>query len=421
MATTAASPDAPEPVLTAPARIDSVDLYRGLIMAFMALDHTRDFFTHLRFTPEDLSQTWGALFFTRWITHLCAPAFFFLAGTGMYLSRKQGPELSRFLWTRGLWLMALEPTVMAIGWTFGGWNPLFALFTFLVISALGACMIVMAAIVRLPMWGIASFGLGMIALHNLFDFLKPAALGGKGWILTLLHNPGFYAFNPQNPQAGGFFVLYALVPWVGVMAAGYALGPILRKPTAERRQLLWMLGAAALVLFAVLRVTNVYGNPPGLGFASSTGTFAVQPTLEKTIIAFFNTEKYPPSLQFLLMTLGPCLLALAWFDRFDFKSVIGRTLGKWLLVFGRVPMFYYICHLYVIHALAIVVAPFFGQPYMWLVKGGFFTQAYPPGYGHNLPFIYLMWLTALVILYFPCRWYVGVRKRRQDLWIVRYI
>ncbi|MEO5936553.1 MAG: heparan-alpha-glucosaminide N-acetyltransferase domain-containing protein [Terriglobales bacterium] len=417
MATNAAAAN-PNPMQSAPARIDSVDLYRGLIMAFMALDHTRDFFTHLRFPPEDLAQTWGALFFTRWITHLCAPAFFFLAGTGMYLSRKRGAELSKFLASRGLWLMLLEPTVIYVGWTFG-WNWT-AFFGFLVISALGACMVLMAGIVRLPMWAIATFGLGMIFLHNLLDGIKPAMLGGKGWIMTILHNPGFWSFRiPDQPQAG--FFLYVIIPWVGVMAAGYALGPILRKPTEERRKILLMMGTAALVLFFVLRATNLYGNAPGIGWAASTGTFAVQPTMEKTIIAFFNTEKYPPSLQYLLMTLSPCLLALAWFDRFNFTSAIGKTLGQWLLVFGRVPMFYYICHLYVIHALAIVVAPLFGQNWRWLINGNFFTQPPPPGYGHNLPFIYLMWITALVILYFPCRWYVGVRKRRQDLWIVRYI
>ncbi|HUS18664.1 MAG TPA: heparan-alpha-glucosaminide N-acetyltransferase domain-containing protein [Terriglobales bacterium] len=420
MATNAvASADAPDPMQSAPARIDSVDLYRGLIMAIMALDHTRDFFTHLRFPPEDLSQTWGLLFFTRWITHLCAPAFFFLAGTGVFLSRKRGNELTYFLFTRGLWLMFLEATVVFIGWNFS-WSP-FALFSYLVITALGASMLFMSGIVRLPMGAIAAFGLGMIFLHNLLDGIKPAALGGKGWIMTLLHSPGFWPFDPKNPQAGGFFVLYALVPWVGVMAAGYALGPVFRKPVEQRRKILMTIGIAALALFAVLRATNIYGNPPGLGFQLSTGTFEVQPTLEKTIIAFFNTEKYPPSLQYLLMTLGPCLIAMSWFDRFDFKSLWGRTLGKWLLVFGRVPMFYYLCHLFVIHAMAIVVGMAFGQPFRWLVSGGFFLSPPPDGYGHNLGFIWLMWLTALVILYFPCRWYANLKQRRKDIKFLSYL
>src|SRR6185436_4946725 len=262
-------------------------------------------------------------------------------------------------------------TVMSLGWTFAGWSP-FSFFLFIVISALGSCMVLMAGIVRLPHWVIAAFGLGMIFLHNLLDGFKPAMLGGKGWILTVLHNPGFWNFHlPGNPQAG-VFIVYVLIPWVGVMAAGYALGPILRMPTAERRKVLTMMGIGALVLFAVLRATNIYGNPTGIGFAGSNGTFAVQPTLEKTIIAFFNTEKYPPSLQYLLMTLGPCLLCLAWFDRFDFNTHIGNTLGRWLLVFGRVPMFYYICHLYVIHAMALLVAVLYGQPWRYMWKGGFF-------------------------------------------------
>lgn len=418
MATIAASPEAPEPILSAPSRIDSVDLYRGLIMAIMALDHTRDFLTHLRFPPEDLSQTWGLLFFTRWITHFCAPAFFFLAGTGMYLSRKRGAELSKFLLTRGLWLVLLEPTVIFIGWTFGWtWQ---AIFQFLVISALGACMVCMAGIVRLPTWAIAAFGLGTIALHHLLDGITPAAFGAKGWVMTFLHNPGYFPFDPRNPQNGGIFVLYSLIPWVGVMAAGYALGPILKKPAAERRKALMMMGLAAIAFFVFLRVTNLYGNKPGPGFMLSTGTFAVQPTVEKTIIAFFNTEKYPPSLQYLLMTLGPCLVALAWFDRFDLRSAIGRTLGKWLLVFGRVPMFYYICHLFLVHVLAVGAALLFGQPWRWLIGGSFINGA-PPGYGHNLGFIYLMWLTALVLLYLPCRWYAELKQRRKDIKFLSYI
>lgn len=397
-------------------RIDSVDLYRGLIMAIMALDHVRDYFTHLRFPAEHQELTYAALFFTRWITHFCAPAFFFLAGTGMYLSRKRGAELSNFLWKRGLWLMILEPTVVFIGWTFG-WN-IQALFGFLVISALGACMILMAAIVRMPLGAITAFGVGMIFLHNLLDGIKPAMLGSKAWIMTILHNPGFSPFDPANPRAGGIFVLYVLIPWVGVMAAGYALGAVIRKPAEERRKWLLLLGSTAIVLFIILRATNIYGNP-AQGWAGSAGTFSVQPTLEKTIIGFFNTEKYPPSLQFLLMTLGPCMLALAWFDRFDFKSAIGRTLGQWLLVFGRVPMFYYLCHIYVAHGLAVIVAPMFGQNWRWLINGGFFTSPPPPGYGHNLPFIYLMWLVALVILYFPCKWYMNLKSRRgnKDWWL----
>jgi uncharacterized membrane protein len=399
----------PGPAAIGVGRLNSIDLLRGLVMAIMALDHTRDYFSNLTFQPEDLSQTYGTLFFTRWITHFCAPTFFFLAGTGAYLSKKRGAELSSFLWKRGLWLVFLELTLIHLAWTFQFQPGL----EFQVIWALGWSMVALALLVRLPMKALATISVGMIVLHNAFDRVTPAALGNFGWIWTALHRPGFV---PIPQMHFGFFFLYPLIPWIGVMGAGYALGALLQRPPEQRRRTLLTLGGAMIACFVILRVTNVYGNPPvGFGFASP-GPFAMHKTTELTIISFFNVEKYPPSLQYLLMTLGPAIMLLAWFDKVDLKSGIGRFWDK-ILVFGRVPMFYYILHIFLIHSMAVVVALAFHQPAAWLWHGAFFGQPPPSGYGYDLPVVYLVWLIAVVILYFPCKWYAELKQRRKDWWL----
>jgi uncharacterized membrane protein len=205
-------------------------------------------------------------------------------------------------------------------------------------------------------------------------------------------------------------VLFQIIPWVGVMGAGYAFGQLYLLESERRKKLLIRLGLAAIVLFIFLRVTNLYGNPPvGLGGVSQ-GDWHIQPTVEKTIILFFDVEKYPPSLQFLLMTLGPSFLLLAWLE-----NARATALSSILLVFGRVPMFFYILHLYVIHTLAIVMAMLTHQPWRFLLHGGFFAA--PDDYGHDLPFVYLMWLIVIVILYFPIRWFAALKERRRDWWL----
>jgi uncharacterized membrane protein len=253
----------------------------------------------------------------------------------------------------------------------------------------------------------------MIVLHNAFDRVTPAAFGKLSWLWSILHQPGFVLIKP--PQIG-FFVLYALIPWIGVMGAGYAFGALLQKPAEERRKTLLTLGGAMIACFAILRATNIYGNPPvGFGFASP-GPFAVQKTTELTIISFFNVEKYPPSLQYLLMTLGPAIMLLALFEKVDFRRGMGRLWEK-VLVFGRVPMFYYILHIFLIHAMAVVAAAMMGQPIGWILHGGFENGPPPNGYGYGLAIVYLMWIIALVILYFPCKWYAGLKQRRKDWWL----
>jgi uncharacterized membrane protein len=385
-------------------RVASLDIMRGLVMVIMAIDHTRDFFTNVPFAPEDLRFTYYSLFFTRWITHFCAPLFFFLAGTGAYFyGRRRTPQaLSHFLWTRGLWLIVLEFTVIGFAWTFlvsGGF--------FGVIWALGASMVIMAPVVRLPLRWIAILSTAMIVTHDLMDGVRPRQFGSLAWLWTILHVRGGVMLPFQIQK----FVLFQIVPWVGVMAAGYAFGWLYQVESGRRNKILVQLGMILTIAFILLRATNLYGNPPvGLGGVSQ-GDWHVQPTVEKTVILFLDVEKYPPSLQFLLMTLGPSLLLLAWLER--------SNLPRWtsvLVTFGRVPLFFYVLHLYLIHLLAIAMAPLFHQPVDWLFRGAFFGGT-PDDYGHGLPFVYLMWFIVVVILYFPCRWFAALKQRRKDWWL----
>src|SRR3954470_24622163 len=391
-------------------RLVSVDILRGLVMVIMALDHTRDFVTYLRFAPEDMAHTYGALFFTRFITHFCAPVFALLAGAGAFLSSNQGKsiqQVSRFFFTRGLWLVVLELTVIDYAWGFVPWVHAG------VIWILGWSMVAMALIVRLPVRWIAVLGLTMIATHNLLDRIDPASFGKFDWAWTLLHTPGRIAITDNL----SFSVLYVLIPWVAVMAVGFAFGAVLMRP--DRRKWTLTLGISATALFFLLRGVNLYGNGiAGLpfGFPRSAGPWSVQPTLTLTVISSFNTLKYPPSLDYLLMTLGPSLIVLGLLD--GAKAVHG--LSRILLVYGRVPLFYYVLHLYLIHLIAMVVALISHQPILHGHLSVDFAQR-PPGYGHSLPFVYAMWILAVAILYLPCSWFMALRARRRDLTWLSYM
>src|SRR4051794_40476440 len=259
-------------------RLVSVDILRGLVMVIMALDHTRDFVTYLRFAPEDMAHTYGALFFTRFITHFCAPVFALLAGAGAFLSTNQGKsiqQVSRFFFTRGLWLVVLELTVIDYAWGFVPWVHAG------VIWILGWSMVAMALIVRLPVRWIAVLGLTMIATHNLLDGINPSSFGRFYWAWILLHSPG------RIPLTAGFLfsVKYALIPWVGVMAVGFAFGTLLVRP--DRRRWILTIGMGATALFFLLRGLNFYGNgTAGLPFGQtgSGGPWSVQPTPSLTVI-----------------------------------------------------------------------------------------------------------------------------------------
>ncbi len=394
-------------------RLLSVDLLRGCVMIIMALDHTRDFFTYPRPAPEFLPTATVGLFFTRWITHFVAPTFFFLAGAGAFLSIGRGKsvaQVSRFLWTRGLWLVFLELTVIGFGMSFQFGNAIGE-----VIWALGWSMVFMGALVRLPVKWAGIIGVAIIALHNLLDHINPASFGKLAPLWTFLYVPGVV----PAPRIQFFFIAYTVIPWLGLMAAGYAFGSMLRGSPGRRQRAAFRWGVFATLAFLLLRVTNLYGNPPanlGFGIPFGAGPWIHGKTFALTVISFFNVSKYPPSLQFVLMTLGPALLALAWIDRLTQSGRL-NWLGRILLVYGRVPLFYFVLHISLIHLMAVLAAMFMHQPYGQMLHGGVLASPREAGYGHGLPFIYLMWVTVVVLLYWPCAWFAGVKARRKDWWL----
>lgn len=384
----------PDPSSRGSRRIESVDLLRGLVVVVMALDHAREFFTSLTFQPEDLARSFPALFFTRWVTHFCAPAFFFLAGTGAFfyaMNRRQRVALPRFLWTRGAWLILLELTVIDFAMTFS-WRFQVGI----VFWTLGWSLIVLALLVRARPAVIGAFAAALILLHNSLDGIRPGS-SVISQIVGLLHAPFI------RPLPGGHVVgmLYPLVPWVGVMAAGYLLGYAYRADTKTRRRWLVVAGTALTAAFVVLRATNLYGDPR---------PWSQQASVLMTVCSFLNCTKYPPSLCFLLMTLGPSLLFLG--------LVEGRTsrLARPILTFGRVPLFFFVVHLYVLHILAIAVALVFGQPAGWLTQGAMLIDR-PAGYGHGLPFVYAAWAAVVLALYPACRWYADVKRRSSSVFL----
>jgi uncharacterized membrane protein len=396
-----------------PQRIVSVDLLRGLAMMLMVLDHTREYFSGLPFPPEDLNHTFGALFFTRVITHLGAPIFYLLTGTGAYLSVARGKtvrEVSRFFWTRGLWLIFLELTVVRFAWDFT-FNSAPVVQTF---WALGWSMFAMALIVRLPTIWIGVLGAAIIGLHNLLDSVSPGSLGPAAGLWTFLHVPGLLSITPHISVLVG----YTLIPWVGVMAAGYALGALLERP--DRRKRIFLLGVGLTLAFFLLRFLNLYGNgdpsQPSF-FPWTVGPWKFQASPSLTVIAFLNTLKYPPSLEHLLMALGPALIILAGLDSFRAE----RGLARIMLVFGRVPLFFYVLHVFLIHTSAVLVGLLFHQPVSWLWQGEFVLSHAPATYGHPLIFVYAIFLLMLAILYLPCKWYAAFKGRHRDWPLLSYV
>jgi uncharacterized membrane protein len=374
----------------APVRVASIDALRGLVVVLMALDHVRDYFSAAHFDPLDLTQTSVALFLTRWITHFCAPTFVLLAGVSAHLISKRCTrgELTRFLATRGVWLVVLEVTVVNAAWTF---NLNYQHGVFLqVIWAIGVSMIVLAALVHLPLRMIAAFAVVMIAGHNLLDSVAPESFGEFAWLWSLLH--------VQSPIPVGF-VAYPLIPWVGVMALGYVLGAVYELDPRRRCAHLVRLGAAALALFVLLRFLNDYGDPQ---------PWSAQASVLHTLLSFLNVEKYPPSLLYLLLTLGAGLLVLA-----AFENARGSLSGM-LRTFGRVPLFFYVLHITLAHLAAGLVALAAGVGTKVLTNIFVFL---PDAWGFGLPVVYLAWLLVLATLYPACRWYAQVRQRRTDWWL----
>ncbi|WP_237067347.1 DUF1624 domain-containing protein [Microbulbifer guangxiensis] len=388
----------PREITEAPAvragRLVSVDFARGLVMVLMALDHVRDFTTSARFAPEDLNETSPAYFFSRWITHFCAPLFVLLAGmsAGFMRASRSPAELSLFLFTRGLWLIFIEQTVMAFGWSFI--QPQGYALVLTTLSMIGFCMISMAAFIHLPRLPLLLLALAMIFGHNLLDGRLPMPEEGFPPLWYGLHEDIF-----TSVAGVPLVVVYPLLPWLAVMPLGYLLSDLYRAPAETRRNVLVGLGVAGVVLFLVLRGWNLYGDPV---------PWQTQSTFGMSLVAFLNVEKYPPSLLYLLMTLGPGLLLLAWSER------LRGPLVEVINTFGRVPFAYYILHIYIAHALALVIAEWQGLGWQ-VAAGGWWTL--PEGFGLPLPVVYLLWLAVVALLYPFCRWLAAVKARRKDWWL----
>jgi uncharacterized membrane protein len=398
-------------------RVNAIDVLRGLVMVVMVLDHTRDY-VHAdatRFDPLDLQYTTVALFFTRWITHFCAPVFILLAGVSARLQSARMPtsDLSRFLLSRGAWLIVLEFTVVRITTWFNVDYSFLAMLQ--VIWAIGVSMIALGALVHLPMRAIAGIGLGMIVLHNGLDGIHVQGWQGPGtpvpgplamfWIL--LHQPG--EALPIVGFPGPFlFVMYPLIPWVGVIAAGYVLGGVYEWTRERRRTTLLMTGSACIVAFLVIRATNLYGDP---------SPWSTQRTVLLTVLSFVNVTKYPPSLLYLLVTVGPALLALVWLERTRAETWLGRQ----LTTLGRVPLMFYLLQWPIAHAIAVLASYLAGKPISHLFANP--PEALmnaPRGAGFPLPMVYVCGGIAVVLLLPICRWYADV-KRRHPAGVLRYL
>ncbi len=387
-------------------RLSSIDALRGLVMVIMALDHVRDFFHAgaVSFSPTDLTQTNPILFFTRWITHFCMPVFMFAAGMGIFLygQRARSPgQLSRFLLTRGVWFLVLELTVMRLAYDFS--LSLRFPFLLLILWIFGLCMIVMAALHHLPLSWLAALSLPVIALHNCLDRIPSSSFGSAAWLWNLLHQPGAFRLAGET-----FIAPYPVVPWIAVMAAGYCFGRIFSREPEVRRSLMLRIGPVSTIAFLVTRAINRYGDPV---------PWTHQKSAVFTVLSFLNCTKYPASLDFVLMTLGPAILLLAYFD--------GRSLkpSNAIVVFGRVPMFYFVLHFYLIHTLAVFAEWFRYGPsaarftFSLMPSMGGPRDLFPANLGYPLWVVYGVWMLTVILLYPLCRWFAKIKASRHDWWL----
>lgn len=382
-------------------------MMRGLVIVLMALDHTRHFFTNAPFSPTDLSQTSTSYFLTRWITHLCAPTFVFLAGTGAFLSISRrnltSRQLARYLFNRGIWLIVLEVTLVRFGWTFN-WDYSFVFAQ--VIWALGWSMLCLSALVFLPRSAVAVFSLTVIAGHNALDTLQAVDNPPWNWLWTVLHARGKIEYLTGRT----FFISYPLIPWIAVMSAGYCLGPLFLQTPQKRQTALLFLGLACIGLFLLLRLGNFYGDPV---------PWIPQKNWIFTLLSVLNCAKYPPSLLYLLMTLGLMFVFLRIMENGKILSY-----GHCLIIFGKVPLFFYVLHLPLIHGAALVATSLKGMP-----LDSLFTDAVraakpllpSPQYGFDLPMVYAYWVALLVLLYPLCDAFVKIKRRYPHLPWLQYL
>jgi uncharacterized membrane protein len=409
MTTSTVTAPTPSAALAIGGRISEIDLLRGLVIVLMALDHVRDYFHAGSFgiNPLDPEQTTPWLYVTRWITHLCAPTFVFLAGVSAYLQFARGktiPNLSRFLLTRGLWLVFLELTFISFGWSFGFPYAFFMQ----VIWAIGWSMIGLGALVWLPRMAVLVIGIVIIAGHNLLD---PITAQSAGPIWTFLHDGGPVFVGEQPIGLAG----YPLLPWLGIIAFGYGLGAIFAEPPAKRDRTVLMLGLGMLAAFLLLRWLNIYGDP-----SFATGPEAIardwreQTSIGAALMVFFDVQKYPPSLQFTLVTLGIVLTI------FPLLSRLPGIVRSVLNTFGAVPFFFYLLHIYLIHLLAIAANAALGRDVSGMFNYMINVFLHPErlqGLGFSLPWVYVAWIVVLALLYPLCRYWQDLKARRRDWWL----
>ena len=380
-------------------RVQSIDLLRGIVMIIMALDHVRDYFHYDAFvySPTDLSKTSSILFFTRFITHYCAPVFVFLAGASAFLSgtRKSKKELSSFLLTRGLWLVFAELFILSLFKTF---NPSYAYLNLQVIWAIGLSMIVLSGLIYIRTSYILVLGLALVLGHNLLDNVHVSGNGFGSLLWAVLHEQKIFKVGYIS-----IFVNYPIMPWIGVMALGYCCGHLYTNGFNEkrRRKLLLLIGVGAMVLFIALRANNFYGD---------AANWSSQKNMLYSFLSFINVTKYPPSLLYSLITLGPALIFLSVSER-PIKS-----LGKKIIVFGSVPMFYYMAHLLFIHILASIAALMTGYPEMLILKTSVLNTTALKGYGFSLTDVYLIWICLVLFLYPLCKWFGKYKKAYQPVY-----
>jgi uncharacterized membrane protein len=389
------------PVQQGSYRISSIDLLRGVVMIIMALDHTRDYFhaDAMFYSPEDLEKTNVILFFTRWITHFCAPVFVFLAGTSAFISgqRKSKKSLSFFLITRGLWLMFLEVTVVGFGWGFNIRLPFTGL---AVIWALGVCMIALAGIIHLPLRAILALGILLVFGHNLLD-----GIHFDNFFWAELHETQIFRVDENHLVR----TAYPVLAWIGIICLGYCCGHFYLKKVLQpvRQRWLLVMGFSAVFLFIILRAINMYGDPL---------PWSQQRSWPFTIVSFLNTTKYPPSLMYTLMTLGPALLFLA------FTENASNRFTKPVIHIGRVPMFYYLLHIYLIHFLAMLAAEFSGFDWRdMILQRRTWVDPQLKGYGFSLLATYAVWIGVVLILYPFCKWYDRYKSTHKDKWWLSYL
>ena len=387
-------------------RIESIDILRGVVMVIMALDHVRDYFYYGSFfsDPTNLDTTTPLLFFTRFITHYCAPVFVFLAGTSAYLygNKKTKNELFKFLLTRGIWLILLEIVVNNLIWKF---DITYSRLILQVIWAIGFSMISLSFLIYLSRKTLLVTGLIIVFGHNTLDGIVLNGTSFKSVIWYVLHQPNFISFG-INQDIG---VFYPVLPWIGIMVLGYCFGQFYTKDFDIKIRKKWLLiiGCTSIVLFFALRGLNIYGD---------LVPWSIQDTTTKTVLSFFNVTKYPPSLDYALITMGPAMLFL-----YGIESVKNK-LTNFFLVFGRVPLFYYFLHVLVIHIAAIIGMMLFGGNWhnMILTKD-VFTNARLINYGYSLSIVYLVWVGVVLLLYYPCKKYMIYKANNKDKWWLSYL